>query len=246
MVFSNTSEKNGIIQRCEDYANIGDGGVSGDSTLLYKFTSHINEAYYDVIREIMLSHDSFDWDDSNYSTYPIGTAPLVASQRDYPLPTSLNFLTIKRLDVTYDGSTWYRATPIDSATIQQGLGNDTTVDGYFSKSEPRYDATATGFWLYPMATASEVSAGASFRIEFTREADEFTSADTTQEPGIDRPFHDLIAIGASLKYAIAKNQKKAGNLQTLWQEGLERVRTYYGRRQRDDQLIMNPQIPSYT
>jgi len=245
MVYSDTTNKNGIIQRCEDYTNIGDGGISSDSTLLYKFTSNVNEAYADIIREILLSQDSFDWDDSNHTDFPIGTFPLVASQRDYNFPTSLNLLTLKRVDVTYDGSTYYRATPVDSSEIQDGIGNDTSVDALFSKTAPRYDPKSNGFWLYPMASASEVSSGAKARIEFTRKADEFVYTDTSQEPGIDRTFHDLLAVGAALKYAIAKDANKAGNLKTLWDEGMGRLRTYYGKRNTDAQLIMNPQIPDY-
>jgi len=245
MVYSDTTNKNGIIQRCEDYTNIGDGGISGDSTLLYKFTSHVNEAYADIIREILLSQDSFDWDDSNHTDFPIGTFALVASQRDYNFPSSLNLLTLKRVDITYDGTNYYRATPIDSSEIAEGLGNDSSIDALFSKTEPRYDPKANGFWLYPMASASEVASGAKARIEFTRKFDEFVYTDTSQEPGIDRTFHDLLAIGASLKYAIAKDAKKAGNLKTLWDEGMERLRTYYGKRNTDAQLIMNPQIPDY-
>lgn len=246
MVYSDTTNKNGILQRCEDYTNIGDGNITGDATLLYKFASHTNEALYDIIREIIFAQDSFDWDDSNHTDYPIGTAALVASQRDYPLPSSLNFLTIKRLDVTYDGTNWYQAAPIDSSQMKFGLGNDSVVDGYFSKTQPRYDAKANGFWLYPMADATDVSNSAQFRIEFTREFDEFVYNDTSQEPGIDRPFHDLVAIGASLKYAVAKDAKKAASLKTLWDEGIANLRTYYGRRNSDDQIVFSPQIPSYS
>lgn len=245
MEFSNTTSKNGLIQRCEDYTNIGDGGISGDTTTLKKFTSHINETLYDVVVAIMRSQDEFDWDDSNYADYPIGTAALVANQRDYTLPASLNFLTIKRLDVTYDGTNWYRATPIDSSQFEFGVGSADTEDSYFSRTEPRYDAKANGFWLYPRASASDVASGAQFRLEYTREFDEFVYTDTTQEPGIDRPFHDLLAVGASLKWAVAKDMQKALNLKALWDQGLASLMDYYNKRNKDAQLLMDPQIPNY-
>jgi hypothetical protein len=243
MVFSDTSSLSGIIQRCEDYTGIGNGNISGDTTTLKKFTSNINEGLYEIIIEIMKSQDEFDWDDHNYTDYPIGTAPLAAGQRDYILPSSIKFLTIKRLDVTYDGTNWYQARPIDSSEMTYGLGNAAKEDAHFTKTDPRYDPKANGFWLYPMASAEDVEAA--FRIEFTREFDEFTTADTTQEPPIDRPFHDLVPISASLKWAVMKDAERAKNLKVLLDEGIEKLKSYYGKRNTDSQLVFNPYIPNY-
>jgi hypothetical protein len=244
MPFSNTTNKNGLIQRCEDYTGIGDGNISGDSTTLLKFTSHINEALYDVIVEIMRAQDSFDWDDSNNTDYPIGTFPLTTN-RDYSLPTSLKFLTLKRVDISWDGVNYYRATPVDSSEILVGMGNADHEDAYFDRTQPQYDPKSNGFWLYPRATSADVAAGAKARIEFTREFDEFTSADTTQEPGIDRPFHDLVAIGASFKWAVAKDAPKAKNLKVLWDEGMAKMAQHYSRKNKDAQLVFNPQVDTY-
>lgn len=249
MQFSDTTNLAGLIQRCEDYTGIGTGNISGDSTTLKKFTNNINEALYDIIIEIMRSIDSYDWDDVNHTTdYPIGTFALTTN-RDYTFPSSLNFLTLKRLDITYDGSKWYRATPIDSSEMGHGLGdtnNATNEDAYYELTQPRYDPKSDGFWLYPKATQAQVDAGAKARIEFTRKFDEFTSSDAAQEPPIDRPFHDLVAVGASLKWAVMKDQVRAQNLNTLYLQGIDKLKTYYGRKNTDAQLIMDPQIPSYS
>lgn len=244
MVFSNTTDLNGVIQRCEDYTGIGNGNISGDSVTFKKFAANVNEALYDIIVEVMKAQDEFDWDDFGKSDYPIGFAAL-STNRDYTLPSSLGFLTIKRLDITWDGTTYYQATPIDSAQMHFGLGNDANEDANFSLTEPRYDPKANGFWLYPKATQAQVDAGAKFRIEFTREFTEFTSSDSTDEPPLDRPFHDLVAVGASLKWAVMKDQVRAQNLKTLYDEGIEKLRTYYGRRNTDSQLIFDPMIDNY-
>jgi hypothetical protein len=245
MEFSNTTDKNGIIQRVERYSNLGDGAISGNTTLLKQVTSDVNETIYDIVIQILLSQDNFDWDDVNHTDYPIGTDSLVAGQRDYTFAAALGFLQIKRLDITYNGSDYYRATPVDSGAFDFGLGNTTDEDGQFNKTSPVFDPKANGFWLYPTASAADVTAGAEFRVEFTREFDEFTSADTTQEPAIDRPFHELIAIGAALKWAVIKDAKKARNLKTLYDEGMQNLRDYYGNRNKDFQLIVNPKIPNY-
>lgn len=244
MQFSNTTDKNGIIQRCEDYTGIGDGNITGDTTVFKKFTANVNEAVYELVVHLMRSIDGFDWDDVNYTTYPIGKAVLTTS-RDYVLPTSLHFLTIKRIDVSWDGVTWYQAKPIDSGEMKFALGNEDEEDTHFTLTEPRYDVKSNGFWLYPRATAAQVAAGAQFRIEFTRDFDEFTIGDSSQEPPLDRPFHDLVPIGASLKWAVMKDQVRAQSLKTLLDEGKANMSVYYGRKNTDEQLLFNPQIGNY-
>jgi len=247
MVFNDTTSLTGLIQRCEDYTGFGNTNISGDSNTLKKFTGNINEALYELVIEVMKAQDSFDWDDVNHSAdYPIGKAALTTN-RDYVLPASLGFLTLKRLDITYDGTTWYQASPIDSSEMRHGMGNDSLEDENYEITKPRYDPKSDGFWLYPKATQAQIDAGAKFRIEFTREFDEFSSGDTTQEPPIDRPFHDLVAIGASLKWAVMKDQVRADRLNLQLLQGIERMKQYYGRKNTDAQLIFaaDTNIPNY-
>lgn len=245
MQFNDTTNKNGLIQKCERLTNLGDGAISGDSTLLAYFTADINETQYELITEIMKSQDTFEWDDPNRTDYPIATTPLVASQRDYNFD-SISFLKLRRVDVSYDGTTYYRATPFDSSAYLKGMGNDTDVDGDFSKTSPKYDPKAFGLWLYPMASTADVTAGGKLRIEFTRAFDEFTVADTTQQPPIDRPFHELIAVGAAYRWLLDKDSDKANKLLAQYQKGIENLKRYYNNRNEDMTMILTPQIPDYS
>lgn len=247
MEFSNTTTKNGLIQRCERLTNLGDGAITGDSTLLAYFTSDINETVHEMITEILRTQDTFEWDDPNRSDYPIATTPLVAGQRDY-LFSGLSFLKLRRVDITWNGTDYYRATPFDSSTYQEGFGNDSVVDGNFSKTNPKYDPKANGFWLYPRADANDVANGALARIEFTRAFDEFTTDDTTQEPPIDRPFHETVALGAAYRYELTKKDKstRLDDIAAKYQQGIEAMKRYYNNRNEDMQMILAPQIPDYT
>ena len=244
MVFSDTTNKNGLIQRCERLCNLSDGAISGDSTLLAYFTSDINEVLYELIVHIMQSQDTFDWDDPYRTDFPIATTPLVADQRDYQFD-NLSFLRLKRVDIAYDGSTYYRATPLDSSVLKDGLGNDTTVDGRYSKTEPRYDPKSFGFWLYPRANATDVTNGGKIRIEFSRAFEEFETADTDTEPPIDRPFHELIAIGASLKWSTAKQKRNITHLTNLYTEGIDRMIEHYANRNEDQDLFVTIDNQNY-
>jgi len=253
MAFSNTTTKAGLIQRYERHTQLGDGVVSGDTDLLRIATADINVTIYMMTNEIILADDNMEWDDPYKSDYPIATTPLVAGQRDYQFD-SISFLKLKRVDISWDGSTYYRGTPFDSGAYLEGLGNDANTDGNFSRNEPHYDPKAFGFWLYPRATAQDVANGGKVRIEYQRAFTEFEYDDTTAEPPIDRPFHDLIAVGAALKNpSLTSDQynklsRMFGEKQPNgeWTGGMGQLLNHYGSRNEDFTLVFNPQIEDYT
>lgn len=245
MVFNDTSTKDGLLQRCELYTGLGDAAISGDTNKLKYFTSFINSNYHKIVTMILDSQDEWDFDDINHTTYPIGTIPLVASQRDYTLPASLKILRLKRVDITYDGTNYYKAEPFDTGETSYGLGNDTTTDGRFSKTSPVYDLIGNAIRIYPLASTSDVTAGAKIRIEFWREIDSFTTSDTTQEPGIDEPFHNMIAVGASLDYAVSTQDARKSDLSAMFQDYEVRLRRYYGQKTTDRVHTLKPIFINY-
>ena len=200
---------------------------------------NVNAWYQKVITMILASQDEWDYDDFNKTDYPIVTVALTTN-RDYPMPRAFTatskLLKIKRIDVTYDGSTYYKAEPFDSGEMGSGLGNDTNTDARFDKAEPKYDLLYNAIWLYPKASSADVTAGATMRIEFLREPAEFTSAEVTtgtKEPGFDTPFHRIISIGASYDYAMALGLPNTNHLLQLTQDYEARLKQYYGSKDLD-------------
>lgn len=238
MQFSDTTNKSGMLQRIEMTLGFPDGRITSDTTQLAYFTTLVNESYYDVVSNILSSQDTWDFDDSNLTDFPVATTPLVASQRMYTLPTDYTVLKLKRVDVSYDGSTYYQSTAADSAEFDFGLGTDSKEDNNFTKTAPVHDMKYNTIWLYPMAEAADVAAGAKVRVEWSRTVNEFTTADTTQEPGFDRPWHELVPLGASAKYAAMKNMENAKNLKVLLDEKMLGMRAYYSRKQEDKNPIL--------
>lgn len=238
MQYNDTTNKSGILQRIEMTLGLPDGAITGDTTQLAYFTTLSNEVLYNIVSEILASQDAWDFDDSNHGDYPIATTPMVAGQRDYGLPTDYKVLGIKRVDVTYDGSNYYPASHIDSSQFGQ-IGNTITEDNNFSDTQPAYDLKSNSVWVYPLATAAQVAAGAKVRIEYIRATDAFTTADTTQEPGIDRVWHELVPLGAAMKYAVFRNMENSRSLKVLYDEGIEKLRQYYSRKNRDDNTTLS-------
>lgn len=83
LVFSNTTTKNGLIQLCERTCGFNDGEISGNTTTLAKFTGDINIALDRALSIIFEVGGTWQFDDSNFTDYPIITTGIVSGQRDY-------------------------------------------------------------------------------------------------------------------------------------------------------------------
>lgn len=237
MQFSDTSSaQNGLIQSCEFWSGLGKAQISGNTQRLAEFTRLINNRYDQYTMLLLSSQDGWDFDDINHTDYPIITADLVADQQNYSLPASLDLIKIKRVEVKLDGNKFYRAEPIDINEISSGTDAD-TIAGKFSTVNPFYDAEYDVVRLYPIPTQAVTNG---LKITYYRNVDAFTTADTTQKPGFDRAFHELLSIGAVLDWSIAKGKDVKGDLQgRLAQlEGL--FIDHYGRKNRDRQIILKP------
>lgn len=244
--FSNTTSRElGLVQDCEDLLNFPATGISANTNLLAQFTRNMNAWYNRVVTMILESQDSWDFDDSNNTDYPIGTIPLTIA-RDVTIPISSKILKIKRMDVTYDGSTWYKAELLDTGQIGTGLGNDTNTDGNFSKTKPFYDLVGSnGVFIYPLASAADVTAGAKMRVEFYRDITEFVVGDTTKQPGFDAPFHKILSLGASYDYARANGLSKKDDLMMSLQDLEGRLKRYYGQKVTDSQFTLSAAYITY-
>lgn len=212
----------------------------------------INLWYEKIVTMIFESQDDTDFDDQRNTTYPILTTSLVAGQRDYSIPVANNVLKIKRVDITYDGTNYFRATPFDNGVVQWGLGNPTNEDANMIKQAPRYDIQYNSLFVYPLAVASDVSAGAQIRIEWERDVTVFTTGDYTTDPtdstvipGIDSPWHMMIAYGAAYEFANTNNLPQLQNIKQDLADWEARLRTAYGRKDLDTLLALRPAYDTY-
>jgi len=237
MQFNDTTNLNGLIQSCEEWSRLGIGQISGNTNRLKRFTRLINNNYHKAVSAILESMDGWDFDDPNHGdTGFIKTYNLTADQQEVSLPLSDKILKVKRAEVSYDGSSWYRAMPID---INEYGGVSTTSDiaGHFSVTNPFYDMVGNYVYLYPVP-GSSVTGG--LKLWVTREIDEFTTADTTQEPGIAEPFHEMLAVGASRDYSLQEGLNNVADLTAVYSDYENRARRFYGSRQEDRHMVLKP------
>ena len=236
MQFNDTTNSTGLVQDVTFWT----GADTNEYTLVDR-VRNINAWYHKIVTMILQSQDEWDFDDSNHTDFPILTTDLVASQQDYKLPTSIKMLKIKRLEISYDGTNWYKGEPFDLSERGSSVATNNLSD--FTSSEPYYDLQNNSVFLYPIPDTN-ITSGLKMWIQ--REIDEFTSADTTQEPGFDEPFHRMLSIGASYDWCLANGRgDKATALGELLVDYETRLRDYYGSKQRDRHIVLTPSYQNY-
>lgn len=197
MVFSDTTNKNGLIQTCEFWCGMADAQISGDSFLLKQFTSRINSGFDRVVPLLLSDTDTIKWDDTNHTDFPVATFQINSGQNSYTFSeddNSLDVLTIQRVRILTSSS----ATQYTDVTVVD-LSDDKILDFLSPNSLDTgipTKALIRGGTVYFSPTPNyTVAAGG--KIFFEREQSYFASTDTTKEPGFPKPFHELLALHAS-------------------------------------------------
>ncbi len=160
----------------------------------------VNAAYEKRVGQILAVDGLWQFDDSNYTDFPIGTTTMVASQQDYAFDVSM--LEIERVEVKDINGNWYELSPIDKSQIDGALSEYQKTAG----SPMEYDKQGASIILYPAPASSSVTLASGLKGYFKRTASVFTSAEVTtgtKQPGFASPFHIILAYDAAIPYAIS-------------------------------------------
>lgn len=212
MVYSDTTNKNGLLQDCEHWTGLNDAGITGNTTRKAQFTSWLNRHYHRVVTIIMESVGWEAYDDPNHGDQGfIKTYNLTADTQYVTLPTSDKILKIRRVEAQMDGTNWVKLEPIKEGQIGREIASQDDVSEAFDKTKPFYELIGNNLYIYPYP---EISVTNGLKVWVVREVDEFTTSDTTQEPGFAEPFHRMLSMGASLDWLEAKDPG-SGTIATL-------------------------------
>ena len=223
MVFSDTTNKDGMIQVFERLTRMPDGAVTG--TLLKQVTAQINEAFEDIMPILLAYHDQIRWDDLNHTDAPIGRVNLVANQNDYKITVddnSLDILNITHVRVfTSSTDTSYNELEritADDPRVPEILSPDTSITGIPS------GFLELGNRLY-LDILPSYSATNGIEIFFGREQSYFASTDTTKEGGIPKIFHKLLVIIAAHEWVLVNRTDDTNLIVGLDNKRIEKVRS---------------------
>lgn len=186
MVFSDTTNKSGAIQYCEMYTQLGDAGISGNSTLLKYFTSLINIANSQIWHKIFSINGGWKYDDSNYTDLPQATQNLQSGVQLYALPSAA--LAVDRVEVMDASGAYQLVKPIRLDEISQGVNTFMSTNGL----PLYYRLIGNTIQLFPAPDNSlSETLTSGLKVYFQRASVSFTSNSTTQTFGFASEYHDI-------------------------------------------------------
>lgn len=223
MKYSDTTNKNGIIQRCEDYINQTDAYISGDATRLKRFTAYANEELSRVWHLIFESSGNWKFDDSNYTDLPSAETDLEDGTAKYTLPSDA--LTIQRVEVLDEDGNETTLTPLTMDDIKVAVDEFKDVDSI----PTHYRLFGDVIELFPAPNYDKTDG---LVVYFDRAMDSFATSDTTQQPGFASVYHEIIPIGMALKWLKIKTPEsnQIPQLEKDYQRINQELMSLYSRR----------------
>jgi hypothetical protein len=236
IVFSDTTNKNGIMQLIEKNCGFSDGDITGNATRLAQFTGDVNLAVDELLGFMFPLGGTWQLDDSNHTDYPFIETDLISGQRDYSFTTDGSgnvVLDIYKVMVKNPEGVYHEITPQD----QQSDGASSFYDGSNTTGTPtRYDKTGNGIFLdfipnYNWRTTEEGEKG--LKVFINREASKFSASDTTKKLGFAHLFHEYLALAPSYRYGYRNSLATTKSLDYELQKMTKAIKDYFGTREKD-------------
>lgn len=246
MVFHDTTNTyDSATHYCNSLLGFAEGSIT-EYPLAAKARA-ANTWKYKVALEIWKNQDSWDFDDSAFTDFPIARTTLVDDQQDYALPTTA--LRVKMVEVLNSSGIWNRLKPLDEKEVGISL-----AEFMKNKGVPKYYRVfSNSLFLYPPPDTTQVTATQGLRLYFHREINEFTASTTTTEIGFGEPFDRIVAIGMALEFAQRRGMEVANDLYLMIYGGvkngqkveglMEQLRDHFARRMEEFRYNLKPKYP---
>ena len=202
-------------------------------------TRSINLYFDEVVSLIMQSDGRWEFDDNNYTDFPIATTALVASQADYEI-SAASFLNALRVEIKDNNGDGIQLQPISYADKQ---GVAMTEWAKTNATPEVYDKVGNSIVLYP---TPNYSYAAGLKVYFQRIPSYFVVGDTTKTPGFNPLYHRYLSMGAALDYCSVNGMNDRVALLTGKMADMRlRIQADYSKRNRDEHLSMGTRREDY-
>lgn len=224
MIFSDTTDRTGMIQALEDDTSTQD--VSSYSTAVK--TVRLNSAFDDYQKMVVRVAGTWQADDTNHTKYPNMTFDLTSGQKDYTFENDEQgnqIQDIYRVEVKTASGSWKVLKYVNEMNYTDAISQ---IDGQSGEPDEYY-LTANGVFL---VVAPNYTQADGIRMFFTRSPDYFLASDTTKEPGIPNGHERYLIAKAAYWYWLPKDTTRA---QLFWNEVIkveENIKDEYSQRTR--------------
>lgn len=222
MVFSDAVTYQGLIQDI-DFLLFGNGALFNTDYSLADRTRNINIEWDAVISELFKADPNHKWDDTTNADLPFATLTLTSNLDHYDLLDSA--LVIHRVRMKDKGGTLKTLIPaVRSELTDAELNSTGEPDKYYK----------IGGVVFPVPVP-DYGFAEGVELEFQRGANHFVSTDTVKTPGFASQFHNILSVGAALRYAISQGMKnKIAQLRADKESIRNAIREHYEKRSPDE------------
>lgn len=231
--FNDTTNLNGLVQLYEEECGMEEGFISDNATRLKQVTARINSALDRFFSIAIQASGTWQLDDSNHSDYPIIKTNLVSGQRDYSFTVDGNsnlILDVYKVAVlpSATATLFQELTPFDEFEHRD---NDIITENTVTGTPSGYAKLANAIHL---DVPTNYNATNGMKVYINREADYFTSSDTTQKPGVPGLFHDYFFLEPAMAYArINLSDSQYTKLARTVAQMEADIKEYFNRREKD-------------
>lgn len=212
----------------------------------------INIAYEQVVSWLINADGTWQFDDSLYTAFPIGTYTLIASQAKYSFNDK--FLQLSEVQIMNKSGDYVIIPSID----QKEYSDETPLEeAYETAGMPQYydKVSDDTIKLFPAPdNGVSVTLASGLKIKFKRTARLYTMSDSTTitsgeeayEPGFASPYHIILAWMAARPYCMKYKKDRVAELNaligdtTLIPTGMKKeLINHYSRREKDKRKQMS-------
>lgn len=184
---------------------------------------YANASQEEVTGEIIKADGRWQWDDTNQTTLPIGTADLVSGQQDYGFESS--FLEILRVSAQDASGTFHKLKAIDEQDVDIALSEYQSANG-----QPKeYDKIGDSVFLYPIPSYNATDG---LKVHFQRSVVKIASFDSTT-PGFALN-HIVIAYMIAIPYCAKYKRDRVAGFEREKLRLMDTIIKHYSRRAKDD------------
>jgi len=241
--FSDTTTRNGIIQRLENDTNIGKANISGNADLLADFTAIINGYASKATSIIITATGDWTWDDTSHTDQAVATTDIVSGQGDYTVlnntpESTKDYLRPNRVEIKDENGKWTRLVKRDIRRYYDSITERRLTGG----TPTAFDWNGTSVFLDQIPNFASI---AGLRVWFERAQINFVVADTTKRPGFASIFHEYLVLGPlyhwEKKNLPEKSEQTYRDLVTME----EAIKKHYSQRDKTEQPILQREYKRY-
>lgn len=231
LVFSDTTNEQGIVQDARYRVN-----ANSTTYPIKDLTRNANRWYSRAVSIFLESDGRWQWDDTNWTDFPIGTVDLVSGKADYtaflePPEDGEDYLRIYRVRAKDENGNYYDLMPVDQADLR-----GTPVPESGATGKPLYyDKLGPSVFLLPTPSYSSSSG---LQVYFQRAPSYFDPSDTAKRPGFPSIFHHYVSVGAAYDFAVTKSLKgaKVALLRDELAQIEQDIRSFMSKRAKDESV----------